>query len=160
MTRVSKEKKSMRWYRKLEYKLRECAIFNAYIIEGTVNDHIHLNQRKRDLLSFKTELAHSLIGNFRSRKCFKRPRSANNDELRLDGNDHWPTAAGGSDRVCVVCNRKHRNYMSSHPGTSVKDAPFKRTKTTMACQKCNAALCCNARSTCFTDYHTKVYFWQ
>jgi hypothetical protein len=35
-TRLNKEKKTMRWYRRIEAKLRKCALYNAYIIEGTV----------------------------------------------------------------------------------------------------------------------------
>jgi hypothetical protein len=30
----------------------------------------------------------------------------------------------------------------------------------MACQKCDVPLCCNAKNSCFVDYHTKVYYWQ
>jgi hypothetical protein len=41
-TRLNKEKKTMRWYRCIEAKLRECALYNAYIIEGT----IHLDDLK------------------------------------------------------------------------------------------------------------------
>lgn len=109
-------------------------------------------------MSFKLELAYSLIGDFSYRKAFKRPR-ADTNEQRLDGKDHWPKAAGGNDHVCVVCNKKHRNFLASHPVYSYKDNPFKRTKTTMACQKCEVPLCCNARNTCYVDYHTKVCYW-
>ena len=31
--RLNKEKKTMHWYRRIEAKLRECALYNAYIIE-------------------------------------------------------------------------------------------------------------------------------
>jgi len=140
-------------------KLKECSIYNAFVLEGCVTDHVRPNKRRRDFMSFKIELAHSLIGNFTCRKAFKRPRT-NNDEIRLDEKEHWPKPAGSNDHVCVVCNKKHRDYMASHPGTSYKDNPFKRVKTTMACSKCNVPLCCNARSTCFVDFHTKVYYWQ
>jgi hypothetical protein len=157
MTRINKEKKSMRWYRKIEVKLREVSIYNAYVLEGCVMDHDRPKKRKRDLMSFKLELAHSLIGDFSCRKAFKRPRT-DNDEVRLDCKEHWPKAAGGNDHVCVVCNKKHRNYLASHLGYSYKDNPFKRTKTSMACQKCDVPLCCNAKNSCFVDYHTKVYY--
>lgn len=63
MTRINKEKKSMRSYRKVEVKLREVSIYNAYVLEGLcVTDHDRPNKRKRDLMSFKLELAHNLIG--------------------------------------------------------------------------------------------------
>lgn len=158
MSRVNKEKKSLRWYRKIEFKLREVSIYNAYVLEGCVTSHQRPNKRKWDLMSFKLELAYSLMGDFSYRKAFKRPR-ADTNEQRLDGKDHWPKAAGGNDHVCVVCNKKHRNFLASHPVCSYKDNPFKRTKTTMACQKCEVPLCCNARNTCYVDYHTKVCYW-
>jgi len=161
-TRLNKEKKTMRWYRRIEVKLRECAIYNAFLIEGTVIDQNPPHKRARDLLSFRMDLAHQLIGEFRqSRAAFKRPRSASNsDEMRLDERGHWPVGSGSEDRLCAVCNKKHKTYKSSHPGVSVRDNPWKRSKTTMMCEKCQVPLCCNSKSSCFRDYHTKVYFWQ
>jgi len=160
-TRLNKSKKTLRWYRKIENKLHEIALYNAYVIEGSVIEHSGTQKRKRDLLSFRLDVAHALIGTFRSKRACKRPRSDQHlNDQRLDEKAHWPTAAGGSDRLCVVCMRKHRNYLASHPGIPVKDNPFKRVKTTMACKKCDVPLCCNARNTCFQDWHTKVYYWQ
>ncbi|KAK3093822.1 hypothetical protein FSP39_020617 [Pinctada imbricata] len=161
MSRVNKSKKSMRWYRKIEMKLRDIALYNAYVIEGTVIDHTPTHKRKRDLLSFRLDLAHQLIGSYRQeRRAFKRPRMQESDEMRLDEKSHWPQATGSTNTVCVVCNKKHNVYKGSHPGCSVAENPCKRTKTTLKCQKCDVPLCCNSRSTCFEDYHTKVYYWQ
>jgi hypothetical protein len=28
------------------------------------------------------------------------------------------------------------------------------------CEKCSVPLCCNSKSTCFRDFHTKLYYWQ
>jgi hypothetical protein len=161
-TRLNKEKKTLRWYRRVETKLRECALYNAYIIKGTVVDHLPQNKRKRDLLSFRMDVAHQLIGDFRqARKPFKRPRTISNENIeRLDDGGHWPVSSGSLDRLCVVCLKKHKNFAASHPGVSMKDNPFKRTKTSMMCEKCEAPLCCNSRSTCYRDFHTKVYYWQ
>ncbi|CAC5403620.1 unnamed protein product [Mytilus coruscus] len=64
MTRVAKEKKSMRWYRKIEFKLQAISICNSYVTNGYISDHEIPNKRKRDLLSFKLELANGLIGDF------------------------------------------------------------------------------------------------
>lgn len=105
-----------------------------------------LQVEERDLLSFRRDVAHSLIGQFRSKNCAKQPCSTLNDEQCLDEKTHWPTAAGGSNRLCVVCNKKHHNYLASHLGTCMADNPFKRKKTTMACMKCDVPLCCNAHS--------------
>jgi hypothetical protein len=52
-----------------EVKLREVLIYNAYELEGCVMDHDRPKKRKRDLMSFKLELAHSLIGDFSCRKA-------------------------------------------------------------------------------------------
>ena len=90
----------------------------------------------------------------------QRPRRDCHNQARLDEVGHWPTPAGGSDRLCVVCNKKHRNYLASHTEMARKDVPYKRTKTTMACVKCDVPLCCNARSTCYRDFRTKVAYWQ
>ena len=107
-TRLNKEKKTMRWHRRIEAKLRECALYNAYIIEGTVVNHFPPNKRKRDLLSFRMDVAHELIGGFRqARKSFKRPRTiSNGDDERLDEKGHWPVPSGSADRLCVVCLKK------------------------------------------------------
>ena len=120
MSRISKSKKSIHWYRKIEVKLREISIYNAYILEGTAIDHNATNKRKRDLLSFRMDLAHQLIGNYRQqRKVFKRPRLQDNDDERLDEKAHWPTGTGSSNTVCVVCNKLHTVYKNSHPGCTV-----------------------------------------
>ena len=51
-TRISKSKKSLRRYRKIEVKLREITLYNAYILEGNALDQIVPNKTKRDMLSF------------------------------------------------------------------------------------------------------------
>lgn len=162
MTRMNKSKKSMRWYRKIEIKLRQIAIYNAYIIEGTVVNQNTANERKRDLLSFKLDLAHQLIGRYRQeRRGFKRPRSIENAQVeRLDEKAYYPGPTQSNDTLCFVCNKKHKIFKSANPGCRMQDNPFKRTKTTMKCEKCYVPLCCNARSDCFKNYHTKINFWQ
>ena len=162
MSRMNKSKKSLRWYRKIEVKLRQIAIYNAYIIEGTVTNQNVENRRKRDLLSFKLDLAHQLIGTFRQeRRAFKRPRSIENAEIeRLDETSHYPVPSGSNDTLCAVCNKKHKLYKEAHPGCRMQDNQKKRTKTSMKCEKCNVPLCCNSRNSCFKDYHTRVCYWQ
>ncbi|XP_061184352.1 piggyBac transposable element-derived protein 4-like [Saccostrea echinata] len=162
MSKMNKSKKSLRWYRKIEIRLREIALYNSYILEGTVLDHNPRNKRKRDMLSYRLDVAHQLIGDYRQeRRGFKRARSLDaQPEIRLDEKSHWPAGTGSGNTVCVLCNKKHVLYKNSHPGCSVAENPMKRTKTTMKCEKCNVSLCCNARRTCFKDYHTKVYYWQ
>ncbi|KAK3590559.1 hypothetical protein CHS0354_008489 [Potamilus streckersoni] len=159
-TRLSKEKKNMQWYRRIEIKLRECALFNAFVLEGTVVDHNPPGKRARDFLSFRMDVAHELIGNKQGTRTFKRPRQLNIDEERLDEKAHWPVPSGSVDRLCEVCNKKHKNYKASHPGVSMTDNPFKRSKSSLMCGKCKVPLCITTKSTCFVDFHTKVYYWQ
>ncbi|KAL3872188.1 hypothetical protein ACJMK2_040131 [Sinanodonta woodiana] len=84
-TRLIKEKKTMRWYGGIEIKLRVCALYNAFVLEGTVMDHSPSGTRSRDLLSFGMDVAHELIGNTHQvRRAFKRIRQLDTDEVRLD----------------------------------------------------------------------------
>lgn len=161
-TRQDKRKKSMRWYRRIERKLMEASIYNAYILEGCISSHQVEGQRKRDLLSFRLDLAHQLVGEWRDpRKKAGRPRSENNlAEARLDGLHHWPVPSGSSDRVCEVCNHQHRLYLQQHPEATYSENPHKRRKTSIKCNKCEKAFCVRRDSTCFMDYHTKVEFWH
>ena len=154
MTKLNKSKKSMRWYRKIERKLLELSVYNAYIIEGTTMDHNAPGKRKRDLQSFRLDLAHALVGTNRLRK---RPRSENSENLlRLDNMAHYPYVGEGKDHVCVVCNERHLRYKRSNPNSTYNDNPHKRSKTTIKCGKCDKYLCCNTKKMCFTEYHTVV----
>jgi hypothetical protein len=55
--------------------------------------------------------------------------SRNGDDEHLDEKGHWPVPSGSADRLYVVHLKKHKNYVSSHPGVSIKDNPCKRCKT-------------------------------
>lgn len=160
MTRLNKSKKVMRWYRKVEKKLLECSVYNGYVIEGCVIDHKTPGRRKRDLLSFRLELAHQLVGEYRQdRRPVGRPRSEANQNLkRLDGANHLPVTGVGKDHVCGPCNERHIKYKDGHPECSYSDNPFKRRKTTIMCEKCQIFLCCNNKGNCFKDYHTQVNY--
>jgi len=82
MTRLNKSKKVMRWYRKVEKKLLECGVYNIYVIEWCVTSYNTHGKRKRDLLSFRLELAHQLVGDYRQdRRPFRRPRSESNSGI-------------------------------------------------------------------------------
>lgn len=134
----------MRLYRKIERKLLELSIYNAYVLEGSVIKHERPGKRKRDLLKFKPDLAHELIGQRRIRKRAGISRSVTSNQLlRLDGQNHLPVVGEGKDHVCVVCNEKHVKYKDRNPGVSYAENPFKRCKTTIKCEKCEKYLCCN-----------------
>ena len=158
-TRQNKSKKTMKWYRRIETKLMETAIYNAYVLEGEVTDHKVQGQTKRDLLSFKMDLAHELIGNhFVAKQQTGRPRSEMTAaDPRLDRTDHWPLRGEGENHTCVVCTARHNKYKETHPGVHYSDNPFKKSKTTMMCEKCRVYLCSNQRD-CFKVYHTRVTY--
>ncbi|KAL3871845.1 hypothetical protein ACJMK2_039817 [Sinanodonta woodiana] len=105
-TRLIKEKKTMRWYHRTEIKLRMCALYNAFVLEGTVMDRNPSGTRSRDLLSFL-------------RTAFNKIRQLDVDEVRLDEIAHWPVPSGSADRLCNVCNKKHKIYKAKHPGVSI-----------------------------------------
>lgn len=48
-----------------------CALYNAYIIEGTVVNHFPPNKQKRDLLSFWMDVTHELTGGFQTSSYVK-----------------------------------------------------------------------------------------
>ena len=48
ITKLNKSKKAMRWYRKIERKLLELCIYNAYVLEENVTSHVQVGKRKRD----------------------------------------------------------------------------------------------------------------
>jgi hypothetical protein len=56
---------------------------------------------------------------------------SNGDDKCLDEKGHWPVPSGSADRLYVVHLKKHKNYVSSHPGVSIKDNPCNRCKTTI-----------------------------
>ncbi|KAH3738985.1 hypothetical protein DPMN_045629 [Dreissena polymorpha] len=148
----------MRWYCKIERILLELSVYNAYIIEGTIRDQKAPGKRKRDMMSFKLDLAHALVGTSRLRKrSAGQSRSENSENiLRLDNISHLPVIGEGKDHVCVVCNERHNRYKRKNPEATYSENPFKRCKTTIKCSKCDKYLCCNTKNMCFTDFHTLV----
>ena len=159
MTRQNKSKKVMRWYRRIESKLMEVSMYNAFVIEDSVNPHKVGGKVVRDFLAFKLDLAHQLIGDFYSNVERKggRPRSENTENLsRLDRKDHWPVGGVGSDHRCVVCLEKNKAFSRNNPG--IRQNPYPKKKTTMKCEKCEVYLCCNSTMNCFKLYHTHVVY--
>ena len=74
----------------------EVCILNSFRLEKMVRpvEHQQRGRKKRDVLSFRLELAKRLIGNFSSRQqAGGRPRSTEHAQLdRLNPNvGHWPT---------------------------------------------------------------------
>ena len=159
MTRQNKSKKAMKWYRRIETKLMEVSIYNAYVIEDAVKPHKVGGKVVRDFLQFKLDLAHQLIGDLytpNEDKAGGRRRSETSENLtRLDRKDHWPVGGIGKEHRCVVCEERRVTYSRRNPD---EDNPNPRRKTTMKCEKCQVYLCCNNKTNCFKTYHTLVVY--
>ena len=167
MTRQNKSKKVMKWFRRVELKLLECSIYNAYVIEGEATGERRepggpaFHSKDRGMLQFKLDLAHQLIGGAITEKTrFGRPRKEETEnDPRLDRRDHWPIKGVGSDHVCVVCAAKHNRYRREQEGrVPYNQNPYSKTKTTIKCEKCDVYLCLSAARNCFKQYHTVVTY--
>ena len=147
----------MKWYRRVEIKLMETNLYNAYVTEGHAIDHKAGNVVKRDFLLFRRDLAHTLVeGHYVEKAPVGRPcTEANDNNPRLDRTDHWPVRGEGEDHVCEVCNARYKHQERQNPGVSYQDGPFKQRKMTMKCEKCSVYLCCNQHDF-FKVYHTPL----
>ena len=81
-----------KWYRRVETKLMETSIYNAYVIRGDRVPHKVDGKTKQDFLSFRLDLTHQLVrDHYQERpQTGGRPHSAvTNTTSRLDCTDHW-----------------------------------------------------------------------
>ena len=88
-------RKSKKWWRRIFFYCIEVCILNSFCLEKMVKpvEHQQRGRKKRDILSFRLDLAKQLIGSFSSRlRVGGRPRSAEHVLLdRLNSNlGHWP----------------------------------------------------------------------
>ena len=138
------------------------AINNAYIVGDHAKPHIIHGNRKRDMLSFREELALHLIDNVRAGDEGRKMRSNMEEEesrLIVVG-IHLPQKGAGKDYRCIVCRKKRTVWISANPDADVKDCPFPLSKTTFACSGCkpSVCVCIKKESNCYVEYHTKVQF--
>ena len=149
----------MKWYHQTETKLMETAIYKAYVLEGEVTEHKVQGQSKHDLLSFKMDLAHELMCNrFVAKHQTSWPQNEMNaTDSCLDHTDHWPLQGEGDNHNCVVSTAQHNRYKETNPGVHYSNTPFKKTKTTVMCEKRGVYLSNNQRD-CFKVYHTLVTY--
>ena len=165
---VRKDRKQKRYYMRIFIAFLMKSIHNAYIMEGHVKQHVLQGRKKRDMLSFKEELAMQLIGNTRvsgNARGRKRQSGANEMEMRLQNvGIHFPAKGEGKDHTCIVCREKRKQWLRANPDKNPKDCPTPTTKTTFCCTGCEPAksiyLCIKKDSNCFIDYHTKVQYWR
>ena len=60
-------RRSKKWWRRILFHMVEVCLLNGYALEGCVKPRSR-GHKKRDLLSFRIEVAESLIGSYRGRK--------------------------------------------------------------------------------------------
>ena len=126
------DRKSLKWWKKVFFKLLFAAISNASIIHG------HLQKRKKSLTmkAFLIALAEQLIeeGTKDSYKKKRLPLAVPGKRRMIDVGSHLPIE-GEVRRRCRLCAEKK-----------------KERKIKLYCSQCKINLC----KTCFTPYHLKL----
>ena len=149
-------RKSKKWWRRIFFFCLEVSILNSFCLEKMVrpSEHQRLGRKKRDILSFRLQLAKELIGSFSSgQRGGGRPRSAEHTQLdRLNSNlGHWPTHVDkkGNCAVCLAVIRRRRLPIVGN-----------RHELRIQCEHCKEYLCIASGRNCFRKYHTLVDFSQ
>lgn len=123
-------RKSLKWWKKVFYRLLMVAVVNAWII------HMDIHKKKTKLLHFLVPLAESLISYGKQHSTVKRRSSRGRPSKRArqlhNVGGHLPLE-GQTRRRCARCSQ---------------NGIEKRTK--LKCTQCNIPLC----SQCFAPYHT------
>ncbi len=108
-------------------------------------------EKKRDMLSFRLELAKQLIGSFSTRcRSAGRPRSVDHLQLETECKfSHWPKHADrkGNCAVCSVIIRKNE-----------LTAVGNRHESRVQCEHCKVHLCVSSERNSFKKFHTLVDF--
>ena len=135
-------RKSMKWWRRLLWRMIDHVITNAYVIYAA-NNSTSLN-KIQTRVQFRLQLANDLATPAVSLR--KVPgRSPTQTVSRLTGK-HFPYWSGVKKR-CAVCA-----YKKTHASGMKK---YKDKKITTWCPKCEVHLCIG---TCFEIYHTRVNY--
>ncbi len=147
-------RKSRKWWRRIFFYCLEVCILNSFCMEKMVRsgEHQQRGRKKRDMLSFRLELAKELIGSFSSRhRSSGRPRSVEHIQLdRLNSNlGHWPVHVDRKGN-CVVCLAIIQRRNLSIVGN--------RHESRIQCEHCKVCLCIASGRNCFKKYHTLVDF--
>lgn len=125
------DRKSLKWWKKVFYKLLMIAAVNSYIIFNETR------RKKGTLLNFLVNLAEQLIENGKKNSTVKRRsstgRPSKRQRLFVNIGDHMP----------IVQKQRKRCFRCS----SLKIDK----RTTTICSTCQVGLC----NKCFTPYHTK-----
>ena len=135
-------RKSMKWWRRVFWRMVDHVITNAYVIYSANN--AHSLERIHTRVKFRLQLANDLATP--ALHLRKGPgRSPAQSLSRLTGK-HFPYWSGVKKR-CAVCA-----YKKTHSSGMKK---YKDKKITRWCPKCEVHLCIG---TCFEVYHTRVNY--
>ena len=136
-------RKSMKWWRRVFWRLHDIAIVNAYIIYKYNNrtNLKHLITPKQFRLEIAKELANP---NLLARKIPGRSPSLQLDRLK---GKHFLYCSDVRSR-CAVCSYRKRK-------TSPRGKKYKDKKIKTRCLKCQVNLCVGK---CNELYHTKVNY--
>ena len=66
---------------------------------------------------------------------------------------HVKERGEGGNHRCVVCERRHYDYVRDHPGVTEGSNPFKRRKTWFRCSACQVYLCVKEGRPCWSAWH-------
>ena len=114
-------------------------------------------------LEMRICLVTQLIGVTRSDRHVGRPRSADVDLPRLNRVGLHISICMQTRAVCKVCSKiASDNYQREYARVPEENRPKKPrpSKSFVACQECEVALCLNQDRNCFRVWHTKVVYWQ
>ena len=162
LTRLQRCRRHYRWPRRLTMKFMMWAIFNSYIIHGTLAPHVMQGKRTLTFHMYIEILCGQLIGDVRRGaqilpgRVTQESRLLNAPEAPIHLAEH-PDNASRNNR-CVVCLERHRRAKRHNPESP--DLP-KQRKTVFKCSACNVFLCIGSGDkNCFNAYHSKVQYWR
>ena len=133
----------------------EVTLHNSYILMKRVSSS------NFGPLEMRICLVTQLIGATRSNRHVGRPRSVDVVLPRLDREGLHIPMYMQTRAVCKVCSKiTSYNYQREYAIVPEEDRPKKPrpSKSFVACQKCEVALCLNQDRNCFRVWNTKVVY--
>ena len=135
MCYYSVDRKNLKWWRKIVWRLHDHAINNSYVIYKANTS----SEKSLTNLQFRLKLAHAMTEPLVGSRIIP-SRAPVSEEKRLIGKHFHIVLTRGEDVQCVRIRKSHQ-----HRGT----------KTHVWCPKCEKHLC---MAKCFELFHTRTYF--
>ena len=125
-------RRSMKWYKKLFFRLLDLTIYNAYILFK------YSHQEDLQLSTFRMQLIKEICTKF-GHDSTPRGQQSKNSHCKLVER-HFISSVQGKHKMrrCHVCSHTSKR-------------PKKRTRTHYECKQCNVGLCVEL---CFQNFHT------